>query len=42
MPEFTVTLNDDKEPAKGKKTKEGHLEFIIPGDSSIYINWKAT
>lgn len=41
MPEFTVTLNDGKVPAKGKKTKEGHLEFTIPGDSEIHIKWKA-
>lgn len=40
MPEFSVTLNSSKEPAKGRKTKEGHLEFSIPGDSQVYINWK--
>jgi hypothetical protein len=40
MPEFSVTLNSSKEPAKGWKTKEGHLEFSIPGDSEVYITWK--
>jgi hypothetical protein len=40
MPAFTVTLNGGKEPAKGRKTKEGHLEFTVPGDSEVYINWK--
>lgn len=38
-PEFTVTLNGGKQPEKGRKTREGHLEFAIPGDSEIYINW---
>jgi hypothetical protein len=42
MPNFSVTLNGSKEPAKGRKTKEGHLEFIIPGNSEVYINWKTT
>jgi hypothetical protein len=42
MPEFSVTLNGSKEPSKGRKTKEGHLEFTIPGDSEVYINWKTT
>ncbi|NOW96431.1 hypothetical protein [Mucilaginibacter sp. SG564] len=40
LPDFSVTLNGGKEPAKGRKTKEGHLEFTIPGDSEVYINWK--
>ncbi|MEO6520593.1 MAG: hypothetical protein ABIN91_02875 [Mucilaginibacter sp.] len=39
MPEFSVRLNAGKELLKGKKTKEGHLEFIIPGDSEIHISW---
>jgi hypothetical protein len=40
MPEFMVTLKGSKELLKGKKVKGGHLEFIIPGDSEIHINWK--
>jgi len=39
MPEFSVKLNGSKELLKGKRTKEGHLEFTVPGDSEIYINW---
>jgi hypothetical protein len=41
MPEFAVTLNSGKEPVTGKRTKEGHLEFTVPGDSKIQINWKS-
>lgn len=41
MPEFAVTLNSGKEPVTGKRTKEGHLEFTVPGDSEIQINWKS-
>lgn len=40
MPEFMVTMSVSKTPLAGKKTKEGHLEFIVPGDSEIHINWK--
>jgi hypothetical protein len=40
MPEFRVNLQGSKEKLKGKKTKEGHLEFILAGDSDIHINWK--
>jgi hypothetical protein len=39
MPEFVLTLNNSKELAKGKRTKGGHLEFTVPGDSEIHINW---
>lgn len=39
MPEFRVTMPGRKESLKGKQTKEGHLEFIIPGDSEVHINW---
>lgn len=38
MSAFSVTVNGQKD-AKGKKTKEGHLEFIVAGDSEITINW---
>jgi hypothetical protein len=40
MPVFSVTLKGTKEAIKGKKTKDGHLEFIVAGDSEIHINWK--
>lgn len=40
MPEFSVTIDGAKEGLKGKKTKEGHLEFSVAGNSEIYINWK--
>jgi hypothetical protein len=40
MPEFLVTFKDSKELLTGQRTKEGHLEFTVPGDSEIHINWK--
>jgi hypothetical protein len=40
MPDFSVTLNGGKEDLKATKTKDGHLEFTVPGDSDILINWK--
>jgi hypothetical protein len=40
LPGFSVTVSGSKEALKGKKTKEGHLEFSVPGDSEIHINWK--
>ncbi|MGF7040315.1 hypothetical protein [Mucilaginibacter lappiensis] len=40
MPEFSVRLNSLKEDLKATKTKDGHLEFTVPGDSDILINWK--
>jgi hypothetical protein len=40
MPEFKLTINGTKELWKGKKTKEGHLEFTVPGNAEIHINWK--
>lgn len=40
MPEFSVKLNGLKEDLKAITTKEGHLEFTVPGDSDILINWK--
>ena len=38
LPEFTVTLNDQKEPLKGKPVSGGNIEYLIPGDSTIRIN----
>jgi len=40
MPDFTVTVKDRKEKLAGKKTKDGHLEFELAGDSEIHIDWK--
>ena len=40
MPVFTVTLKGCLEKIKGKKTKGGHLEFFVPGDSHIHIDWE--
>lgn len=40
MPAFTMTFKDSRKEIKGKKTKDGHLEFIVPGDSKIHIDWK--
>lgn len=40
MPEFTVKLQGKKETLTGKKTKDGHLEFTVPGDSHLHIDWK--
>ncbi|WP_183564052.1 hypothetical protein [Mucilaginibacter sp. SP1R1] len=39
MPAFTLKLNGH-ESLKGTPTQAGHLEFTIPGDSEIHINWK--
>lgn len=38
LPEFEVKAG--KENLKGKRTKEGHLEFMVPGDSPIHVDWK--
>lgn len=40
LPEMIVTINDDKEPLKGRKVAGGHLEFEVAGNSKININWK--
>lgn len=40
MPKFLVMLNGSREALTGRTTQEGHLEFSIPGDSEVYINWK--
>jgi hypothetical protein len=39
LPDFVVTLKGSHEKLKGKKTKEGHLEFSLPGNSEVHINW---
>jgi len=38
--EFSVQIAGTKTPLKGKKTATGELEFTVPGDSEIHINWK--
>jgi hypothetical protein len=38
MPEFEVKAG--KAIVKGKKTKDGHLEYVIPGDGQIQVDWK--
>ena len=39
LPDFKVTIRGEKEKLKGKKTKDGHLEFEVAGDQEIHINW---
>jgi hypothetical protein len=39
LPEFIVMVNRKKEHLKGKATKEGHLEFDVPGDADVRIDW---
>jgi len=39
LPIFKVTVNGQEEILQGKKTKDGHLEFTVAGDSNIIINW---
>jgi len=38
LPDLTVKVN--KEQLKGKKAAGGHMEFEVPGDSEIRIDWK--
>ena len=40
MPKFLVMLNGSGGALTGRITKEGHLEFTVPGDGEVYINWK--
>jgi len=40
LPEFDVTLGNSKDILKGKKTREGHIEFIINGNQQVNISWK--
>lgn len=39
LPDFEVMVKGQKEALKGKKTKKEHLEFTVPEDSDIIINW---
>ncbi|MBE9663179.1 hypothetical protein [Mucilaginibacter myungsuensis] len=40
LPEFDIRLKGHREAWKGTKTKDGHFEFILPGDSEVHIDWK--
>lgn len=40
LPDITVTVNGNKEILKGKKVAGGHLEFEVPGDSHVRVDWK--
>lgn len=39
MPDVELSLKGNKEGLKAKKTKEGHLEFTVPGDADLTIRW---
>jgi hypothetical protein len=40
LPDITVRLNGSKEVLKGRKVENGNLEFAVPGDSEVFIDWK--
>lgn len=40
LPDFTVTINGETKPLKGKVTSNGHLEYPISGNQQINIIWK--
>jgi hypothetical protein len=39
MPDCKVSVSGQKESLKGTKTKDGHLEFTVAGDSDVRIDW---
>ncbi|MBD1386701.1 hypothetical protein IDJ75_15565 [Mucilaginibacter rigui] len=39
MPVLSVFVNNGKEALKGQKTKEGHLEYTVPGNAEVKVNW---
>lgn len=39
LPEVTVTVNG-KDKLTGKKVEGGNLEFAVPGDAEIHVDWK--
>ncbi|OCX53997.1 hypothetical protein BEL04_06900 [Mucilaginibacter sp. PPCGB 2223] len=39
IPAFEIRARGQQESLKGRQTKEGHLEFTVPGDSEIQISW---
>ena len=40
LPDISVKMIGHQEVLKQKKTKEGHLEFLVPGDAHVHIDWK--
>jgi hypothetical protein len=40
LPVFKVTVDSYKEEIKGKPTKDGHLEYELPGNGRVTIKWK--
>lgn len=39
LPEFTVTIDGQKEPLQGKEVKDGHIEYFVKGDQKVKIDW---
>jgi hypothetical protein len=39
LPEFTVTIDGQKEPLQGKEVKGGHIEYFVKGDQKVKIDW---
>ena len=40
LPEIRLSLNGSKEQLNGKKVTGGNLEFEVPGDAEVKVNWK--
>jgi hypothetical protein len=40
LPAFRVTMEGSKEEVKGHPAKDGHLEYELPGNGRVTINWK--
>jgi hypothetical protein len=40
LPNFTVTVDKDKEALKGELTKDGNMQYIVNGNQKIRISWK--
>ena len=40
LPEITVTVKGQKENLKGKQVANGNLEYTVPGDAAIRVDWK--
>jgi hypothetical protein len=39
LPAFTVTVKGQKDPLKSKRAKDGHMEYCLPGNAEIKIDW---
>ena len=37
LPKIIVSIKGEKEPLKGKLTKDGHLEYTLPGNQQITV-----